>query len=144
MSSKFFNIADGDVILRAGQEPGSRHDFCVHKVTLSITSPVFKDMFASPQPSTQNNIEQSTFPIIDVPYSPEAVDVYLRFSYVKSPSVIDFQTLTALFPLARAYKVSSLWLVLRATLKSFLPDDPFGCTLWRAEMDSRGRRKKLL
>ena len=35
MSSAFFTTVDGDVILRAGQKPGSRHDFRVHKLLLS-------------------------------------------------------------------------------------------------------------
>ena len=73
MSLAFFTTAYGDAILRAGREPGSRHDFRVHKFLLYIAPPVFKDMFTSSQPPEQNDIRQPIVPIFDVPYSSEVL-----------------------------------------------------------------------
>jgi len=55
--------------------------------------------------------------------------MFLRYSYVKFTEDINLPVLTVLFPVAHAYKVFSLWLILRAKLKSFLPGDPFAVYL---------------
>ena len=127
MSSAFFTAADGDVILRAGREPGSRHDFRVHKLVLSAVSPVFEDMFTSPQPPNQNFAEQFTLPIFDIPHFPEVLDTLLRYIYagVEAPTITDLSTLTTLFSIVDEYNISSMWPTLRKSLKTFLSGDPF-------------------
>ena len=66
MSPSLFTADDGDVLLCAGPKPESKHDFRVHKLILSLASPVFKDMFASPNhptrpPTKDANSPSSTF-----------------------------------------------------------------------------------
>ena len=127
MSPTFFTADDGDIILRAGPEPGSKHDFHVHKLILSLASPVFKDMFAFPQPLDQTSNEGHQLPIVDVPESPEVVDTILRLIYpgVEPPKIADMPTLTALLLVTDKYDIASVYPILKDTLKTFLREHPF-------------------
>ena len=128
MSSTLFTTSDGDIILRAGQDPNSKHDFCVHKFILSLASPVFKDMFTFPQPPDQNRVEKPDISIIDVLDPPKVLDAILRFIYpgVEPPEIPDLPTLSALLSTADKYNITSIYPVLKGTLKTFLPRHPFG------------------
>jgi len=122
-----FTTKNGDIILRAGQQPDSTHDFCVHKLILSLASPVFRTMFNSPQPPHQAPIGQpDTIPVINIPDSPEALDVVLRVIYpgVAPPKIDDLPTLTAVFPVVERYKIASIWPILGQSLTVFLPGNP--------------------
>ena len=125
--TSFFTTPDGDVIIRAGQEPSSAHDFQIHKFILSLASPVFKDMFTIPQPSDRNQDKKPDTPVVDIPDSPEVFDIILRFIYpgVEPPKIADVTTLTALFSAADKYDIASIYPVLRESLKTFLPGDSF-------------------
>ena len=127
MPTAFFTTNDGDIVLRAGPEPESRRDFRVHKFILSLASPVFKDMFAFPQPPNQTSNEQQ-IPIVDVPETPEVIDMTLRLIYpgVEPPKIAGLSTLSALFSAADKYDIASIYPVLRDTLKASLPRQPFG------------------
>ena len=118
---------DGDVILRAGAEPGSKNDFRVHKFILSLASPVFKDMFAFPQPSNQNHNEQLDIPIVDVPDSPTVLDAILRFVYpgVRPPAFTDLSTVSSLLFAADKYDIVSMRPALKDALRSFIDAEPF-------------------
>ena len=124
MSSTFFTTDDGDIVLRAGPDPDSKHDFRVHKFILSLASPVFKDMFAFPQPSDQNQSEGHQPPVVDVLEPPQVIDTILRLIYpgVEPPKIADFPALTALLSAADKYNITSIYPVLRGTLKTFLRD----------------------
>jgi len=123
MSSTLFTTDDGDVILRAGQGSGSTHDFRVHKYILSLASPIFRNKFALQSP---NHTGQSVIPVVEVPGSPKALDVLLRFIYpvVECPEA-DLPTLADLFSIADQYNFASIWPFLMKSLKGFLPGDPF-------------------
>ena len=125
--TSFFTTHDGDIILRAGQKPGSTGDFRVHKFILSLASPVFKDMLAFPQPSNQNRNIESPIPTVDIPDSPEVIDAILRFIYpgVEPPKVTQISVLAALFSAADKYNITSIYPVLREPLKAFLPQNSF-------------------
>ena len=112
MSSAFFATDDGDIILRAGQEPGSTHDFRVHKFVLSLGSPVFKDMFTFPQPPAQNHNEQSDIPTVNVLDSPQVLDTILRFIYpgVKFPTPADLSIVSALLFTTDKYNIMSIYI----------------------------------
>jgi hypothetical protein len=127
MSSTLFTTDSGDVIVRAGQEPGPKHDFRVHKFVLSLASPVFKDMFTFPQPPDQGHSEQSELPVVDVPDAPEVLDIILRFIYpgVEPPKFTDARLLSILLSAADKYQITSMWPVLRESLKSFIQAEPF-------------------
>jgi len=125
MSPIFFTTDDGDTLLRANPESGSNHDFRVHRLILSLASPVFKDMFSFAQPSDQS--EQLGIPVVNLPDSPEVLDVILRFIYpgVEPPKFTDLTILSALLSAADKYNIASMWSVLRDALKTFIPSEPF-------------------
>lgn len=127
MSPTFFTTDDGDIILRAGTESDPKYDFRVHKLILSLASPVFKDMFAVPQPPDQTLNEQHQIPVVDVPDPPEVLDTMLRFIYpgVELPKVASVSALGALFSVADKYNIASVYSFLKESLKTFLPAEPF-------------------
>jgi len=78
------------VILRAQGSP-HRHDLRVHKLTLSLASPVFRDMFSIPQPRPR--VLNVNIEVIDVTDPPPGPDLVLRHIYLfPSPKVnnLDF------------------------------------------------------
>ena len=83
-----FDAADADVILRARGPP--KRDFRVHKLILSLASPVFKDMFSLPQPTTPISddptlSEMVQTDIVEVTDPPRALDAILRMIYPFTP-----------------------------------------------------------
>ena len=127
MPPALFTTKDGDVVLRAGPVLDSKRDFRVHKFILSLASPVFKDMFTFPQPPNQSLNEQQ-LPIVDVMEPPEVIDRILRFIYpgVEPPKVVNIPSLAALLSAADKYNITSIYPILKNTLKTFLPGNPFG------------------
>ena len=130
MPSAFFTTDGGDIVLRAGPEPNSKHDFCVHKTILSLASPVFKDMFAFPQPLDQTLDEQHQLPVVDIPEAPEVFDIILRLIYpgAEPPKITGQSTLSALLFTADKYDIRSVYPTLRENLKAFL--SPHSDHLW--------------
>ena len=129
MPPTFFTTNDGDIILRAGVEPGPKHDFRVHKLILSLTSPVFKDMLAFPQPPDQNQTKLHQLPITDVPDPPEVLDMILRLIYpgVEPTKITDLPTMFTLLSAVDKYDmITSTSPILREALKVFIPGDSFG------------------
>jgi len=86
MPLALFITTDGDVVLRAGSEPDSKHDFRVHKLILSL--PVFKDMLTFPQPHNQT-LNEPQLPIVNIMEPPEVIDTILRLVYpgVEPPKI---------------------------------------------------------
>ena len=125
MSSTLFTTSDGDVILRAGTDPDSKHAFRVHKFILSLASPVFKDMFTLPQPPDQS--EEHQLPVVDVSDPPKSLDMLLRLIYpgVEPPEIPDIPTLTALLSAADKYNITSIYPTLRGALETFSSRYPF-------------------
>ena len=121
--ASLFATHDGDIVLRAGTEPDSKHDFRVHKFILSLASSVFKDMFAFPQPSDQT-LNEHQLPVVDVSDPPEVLDVILRLIYpgVEPPKITEPKTLSASFLTADKYNITSIYPILRENLKTFLPN----------------------
>jgi len=119
-----FTTYDGDIVLRAGPEPDSKHYFRVHKLVLSLASPVFNDMFTFPQPLNQTSNGQQ-LPIVDLLDPPEVIDAILRHIYpgVEPPKIADIPTLTALLSAADKYNITSVYPVLKDALKTFLRHD---------------------
>lgn len=114
MPSTFFTTDDGDVILRAGSKSDTQHDFHVHKFIISLASPVFKDMFTFPQPPGQSSDEQYQLPVVDIPETPEVLDIILRFIYpgIESPKITKQSTLTASLLAADKYDIASIYTLL--------------------------------
>ena len=114
-SDEMFNWPDGDVILRT--HGSDSRDFQVHKLILSLASPVFKDMFAIPQPSSETS---SNVDIVDVTDAPRPLELILQFIYPSTPPVIDSLTLLSeVLILADKYDIEAARSRLRPTLVKF-------------------------
>lgn len=97
--STFFCADGADVVIRAA---GTR-DFHAHKSILSLVSPVFKDMFALPQPPTDSP------PHIDVEESEETWENILRTIYPMPNPVIDnLGSLESLLLAAKKYEMQPI------------------------------------
>ena len=120
-----FTTEDGDVILRVAPDD----TFRVHKVVLSLASPVFKDLFQTAQPD-QLDRGQGHLPTIPITDPPESVDLLLRFIYpgVIPPTITDPITLSALLTIADKYGVQTILPIARERLgkEVVLEGDPFG------------------
>jgi hypothetical protein len=96
MSSYSFDAEDADLVLRTADS----EEFRVHRCILSVASPVFRDMFAFPQP------HESTpqLPYVDLPETTTTLDILLRYVYpIPSPKIEDFVTLTNVLVSAEKY-----------------------------------------
>lgn len=116
-----FRWPDGDVILRATHRTDSR-DFRVHKLILSLASPVFKDMFQLPQPPSAT----SAVGIIDTHDPPRALEVILRHIYpsTDSPAIEDLTLLSEVLALADKYDVGVARSQYRPLLAEFAKTEP--------------------
>lgn len=116
-----FDYPDGDVVLRATHGTDSR-DFRIHKLLLSLASPVFKDMFqlAQPSPSTL------TVDTIDIADPPRAVEVILRLIYPSSdpPAISDLTLLSEVLGVAEKYNVAVARSRVRRLLVEFAKTEP--------------------
>ena len=120
-SGDAFSWTDGDIILRATQGTESR-DFRVHKMVLSFSSPVFKDMFALPQPASTTSAAET----IDMADPPRALDIILRFFYPSTdpPLIDDVAILAEVLTLVDKYEVTIARSRIRPTLMEFADTDP--------------------
>ena len=57
------------------------HEFPTYKAFFSYTSPVFKDMFSTPQPVSFESTPEATLPVIDISDTPEDLEVFLHIIY---------------------------------------------------------------
>jgi len=102
-----FNAPDADIILRALGPP--KRDFRVHKLVLSLASPVFKDMFSLPQPTSGESRKSSAaeLEIVEVTDPTDALDVILRMVYPFAPPSFDgsLDTLVECLVIADKYDI---------------------------------------
>ena len=109
MSPYDFDSPDADVILRSSDGK----DLRVHRIILSLTSPVFQGMFNLPQP-----IESpSQIPTIDVPESSDILQPFLQYLYPRSPPKISDVAMWAdLYTIAHKYDADVIMDLLRDML----------------------------
>jgi len=94
-----FCADDADVIIRAA----GALDFRVHKLVLSLISPIFKDMFTIPQPPTNT---PDTLPHVDVDESADTWGTILRITYhLPNPTTDDLGDLESLLLAAKKYEL---------------------------------------
>jgi len=94
--STVFCADDADVVIRAA---GAR-DFRVHKLILSLASPMFKDMLTLPQPASD------TLPHVDVQESPEIWSNILHTIYpLPNPTIDNLGDLESLLRAAKKYEI---------------------------------------
>ena len=84
-------------------------------------------MFAFPQPPNETLNEEHQLPIIDITELPNVIDKILRLIYpgVEPPKVTGIPILTALLSAADKYNITSIYPILKDTLKTFLPNRSF-------------------
>ena len=148
MLSNPFTTQDGDVILRAGPEPDSKHDFRVHKVVLSLVSHVFKDLFLTARPDGGDG---DPLPIVDITDPPENVDLLLRFVYpgLVLPTSTEPAKLSALLTIADKYDIRKIPLDVKRIFagEEALKIDPFGVyTLarhWGFAEEAKGAARRM-
>ena len=80
MTTYQFTADDADIILRASRCDVPR-EFRVHKIILSMSSPVFKDMFNIPQPVSSDTHAESAVPVIEIDHAPEELETFLHMIY---------------------------------------------------------------
>jgi len=102
-----FDAPDADIILRALGPP--IRDFRVHKLLLSLASPVFKDMFSLPQPALDDSGESTVAKaeVVEVTDPTEALEIVLRMIYpFNSPSLNgNFNTLVECLVITDKYEI---------------------------------------
>ena len=118
--STVFCADDADVIIRAA----GTCDFRVHKHTLSLASPIFKDMFTVPQPPTNT---PGTLPHVDVDESAETWEHILQIVYpMANPVINDLNDLEFLLLAAKKYEMDFIIDTHKNTLQNrgFILEDP--------------------
>jgi len=102
-----FDAPDADIILRALGPP--KRDFRVHKLLLSLSSPVFKDMFSLPQPTPDDSGKSTVadVEIVEVTDPADALDIVLRMIYPFDPPSLNgsFNTLVECLVIADKYEI---------------------------------------
>ena len=123
---EMFNWPDGDVILRATHGASDSRDFRVHKLFLSFSSPVFRDMFKIPQPSSPSSVPSEGVDVVDVTDPPRALDLVLRFVYPTADVVVtqDLTILSEALAIADKYDIGVARSRLRPSFMEFAVTEP--------------------
>ena len=115
-----FSGPDGDIILRAHGSPN--RDFRVHKLVLSLASPVFRDMFSIPQPKSR---EGADIDVVDVTDPPRALELIIRFIYpFPPPDIKSLDLLVEALFIADKYHIEGARAGLRVRLTNFINEAP--------------------
>ena len=142
-----FTTEDGDVVLRVGPD----HTFRVHKLVLSLVSPVFKDLFWNARPDQPDDVQEGSIPVVPIADPPESVDLLLRFIYPGAvpPTVTDPAVLSALLTIADKYGVQTISSIVKERLadEGVLEKDPFGVYIvarrWGFADEAKGAARRL-
>lgn len=106
-----FDAEDADLVLRSSDSK----EFWVHRIILTIASPVFRDMFAFPQPHDSAH----KLPHVDLPETADVLGILLLYIYpVPSPKIEDFVTLSNVLASAEKYAAEGVISRLRTILVS--------------------------
>lgn len=138
-----FQAPNADVILRTSDGK----ELPVHKLILSLASPVFQGMFSLPQP---NEPAPSHTPVVDVPESSDILEPFLQYFYPFSPpKVSDVAMWADLYSIADKYDAEVVMETLRDILiPRFLETSPFRvyalASRWDLEEEANIASKKTL
>ncbi|KAF9648941.1 hypothetical protein BDM02DRAFT_2013731 [Thelephora ganbajun] len=109
MAPYSFDAPDTDAILRSSDGK----EFPVHKLILSLSSPVFQGMFGLPQPTDPSPQIAS----IDVPEPSDILQPFIQYLYPRSPpKVSDLSAWAALYTVADKYGAEAVMESLRDML----------------------------
>lgn len=101
-----FNAPDADAVLRSSDEK----EFHVHRLILTLASPVFEGMFSLPQPPSKTLT-------VDFPDPADILKPFIQYIYPRSPpKVTDISMWAALYTIADKYLVDAVMESLREIL----------------------------
>ncbi|KAI0310906.1 hypothetical protein OF83DRAFT_1069743 [Amylostereum chailletii] len=119
-----------DIILRSADNM----DFHVHKLILSMASPVFKTMFCLPTPSDSMRASsincdemKDGLPVITLSESALIIDLFLRTLYptdIPDFHFTDFMDIYGLLQISRKYDVSAIRHIVRSNLRLAVEEEP--------------------
>jgi len=113
-----FDAPDADIILRALGPP--ERDFRIHKLLLSLASPVFKQIFSLPQPTSDDSMKSTVaqVEIVEVTDPADALDIVLRMIYPFTPPSFNgsLDTLVECLVIADKYDIRGVKSRLRGVL----------------------------
>ncbi|KAF9494274.1 hypothetical protein BDN71DRAFT_1001434 [Pleurotus eryngii] len=103
VASSPFDDPDTDIILRSSNNV----NFHVYSVILKLVSPIFRDMFSIPQPTTQTS--QTEKPIVQMEEDSTTLDTMLRLCYPgPDPRVTKYAQLTSILRVAEKYELDGV------------------------------------
>jgi hypothetical protein len=109
------DVPNADVILRVSGPP--KRDFRVHKLILSLASPVFRDMFSLPQQTTSTSEDSNAIDVVQVTDQPHALAIVLKMIYPNpSPPLKTLDTLVECLVIADKYEMQGPMSQLRDAL----------------------------
>lgn len=111
-----------DVVLRT---PDSVH-FYVHRLILSMASPVFADTFDIAHPDEIESSPHGALPVVQVAESSQVLSGLLRLSYpgCQEPVLENLKDVDAMYDSARKYDMEQVYPALRRLISSFVPRNP--------------------
>ncbi|OBZ74808.1 hypothetical protein A0H81_05205 [Grifola frondosa] len=119
-----FDRDDADVVLRSSDNV----DFRVHRMILSVASPVFKDMFHIPPPAAlavEDTHPETGLPLVQLAEDSRTLDNFLRLCYPFKQPVMDcLEDIHAFLRAARKYEYEYGIVEMRAKLIAFAPQKP--------------------
>ncbi|EIW79746.1 hypothetical protein CONPUDRAFT_58140 [Coniophora puteana RWD-64-598 SS2] len=132
-----FDATDTDIVLRTSDNV----DFHVFKIILSLASPVFKDMFTIPQPSSHSDV-------VHISEDSSTIEILLLFCYpVVNPLIKDLEEAGHLLEAARKYDIAAVSSSVKTNIISMLDDNNavsvygFACQHnWQAEAQAAAFR----
>ena len=136
-----FQAPDADATLRSSDGK----EFHVHKIILSLASPVFRGMFGLPQPT--GSLPQ--VPIVDVTESSDILQPFIQYLYPCSPpKVPDVTMWSALYIVADKYQAEGVMDSLRNILPKLLETSPLRvyalASRWGLEEEARTASTRTL
>ncbi|OBZ66359.1 hypothetical protein A0H81_13587 [Grifola frondosa] len=96
-----FDDREADIVIRSSDQV----EFYVHKIILSVASPVFRDMFALAQPSRSSTGKEEP---VEVQESSIVLDMLLRLCYPVAAPSIGLNDIVAVLESARKYQMDGV------------------------------------
>ncbi|CDO73316.1 hypothetical protein BN946_scf185008.g78 [Trametes cinnabarina] len=123
-----FDRGDSDFILRSSDGV----DFFVHRIILSLSSPLFSTMLSLPQPTddTSEGVKCIRQPIINLTEDSETLDTFLRLCYpLVDPPLASFDLIRGALATATKYDAAVALVSAKKALVQphLLEDDPLRC-----------------
>ena len=137
-----FDAPDADAILRSSDGK----EFRVHRLILSLTSPVFQGMLSLPQPAES----ASQIPSIDVSESSDVLQPFIQYLYPRfPPKISDISMWAALYTIADKYNAEVVMGPLRDMLiPRFLETSPMRvyalASHWGFEEEAKNASRRTL